>query len=92
MDTILEPLEQDRSIGCILGAFVGDSLGSYLEFKLGVQKEEEVEKCMRMEGGGTYNLAPGQITEDSELAMCLMRGIIDGKGKLNTAHIVKYYD
>ena len=47
---------------------------------------------MRMEGGGSYNVAPGQITDDSELAMCLMRGIIDGKGKFNTAHIVKYYD
>ena len=34
--------EQDRSIGCILGAFVGDSLGSYLEFKVGAIKEEEV--------------------------------------------------
>ena len=46
---------------------------------------------MNMEGGGTHRLAPGQITEDSEMAMCLMRGLIDGDGKLNTAHIVKYY-
>lgn len=34
---------QDRSVGCILGAFIGDSLGSYLEFCKGVQKESEVE-------------------------------------------------
>ena len=46
---------------------------------------------MNMEGGGTHRLAPGQITDDSELAMCLMRGLSDGNGKLNTAHIVKYY-
>ena len=26
----------DRSVGCIFGAFTGDSLGSYLEFKTGV--------------------------------------------------------
>ena len=84
-------LEQDRSIGCILGAFVGDSLGSYFEFKHGEQNEREVEKYMRMEGGGTYRLASGQITDDSELAICLMRGLIDGNGKLNTAIIAKYY-
>ena len=46
---------------------------------------------MKMEGGGTWNLAPGQITDDSELAMCLMRGLVEGKGKLNTGCIVKNY-
>ena len=50
---------QDRSFGSILGAFIGDSLGSYLEFKLGIQKDEKVEEGMKMEGGGTWNLAPG---------------------------------
>ena len=44
-----------------------------------------------MEGGGPWSLEPGQFTDDSELAMCLMRGLIDGKGKLNTAHICNYY-
>ena len=44
-----------------------------------------------MEGGGCWALAPGQITDDSELAMCLMHGLVEGNGKLNTANIVKYY-
>ena len=44
-----------------------------------------------MEGGGCWALAPGQLTDDSELAMCLMRGLIDGDGKLNSAQICKYY-
>ena len=46
---------------------------------------------MKMEGGGHWELAPGQITDDSELAMCLMHGLLEGKGKLNAAAIVKYY-
>ena len=33
---------------------------------------------MRMPGGGPFRLAPGQITDDSELAMCLMWGLIEG--------------
>ena len=36
-------------------------------------------------------LAPGQITDDSELAMCLMHGLTEGKGKLDPKAIVKYY-
>ena len=54
----------------MIGAFIGDSLGSYLEFKQGVQKEEKVDEGMKMPGGGTWGLAPGQVTDDSELAMC----------------------
>jgi ADP-ribosylglycohydrolase len=35
-------------------------------------------KCMSMPGGGPFILGSGQITDDSELAMCVMQGIIDG--------------
>ncbi len=32
---------------------------------------------MKMPGGGPWELiAPGQITDDSELAMCLLQGIV----------------
>ena len=34
--------------------------------------------CMSMPGGGPHKVAPGQVTEDSELAMCLMWGLIEG--------------
>ena len=29
-----------------------------------------MDACMKMNGGGPWKLAPGQITDDSELAMC----------------------
>ena len=32
---------------------------------------------MQMNGGGPFGLAGGQITDDSELAMCLMQGLIN---------------
>ena len=31
-----------------------------------------------MPGGGIHQTQPGQVTDDSEMAMCLMLGIIDG--------------
>ena len=40
-----------------------------------------------MPGGGTWGLAPGQVTDDSELAMCQLRGLVEGNGKLNLALI-----
>ena len=56
--------------GCIIGAFAADSLGSYNEFCMKVQTKSFMEKCMKMDGGGPFGLAGGQITDDSELAMC----------------------
>ena len=37
---------------------------------------------MRMPGGGPFGLSSGQITDDSELAMCLMWGLIEGNKEI----------
>lgn len=37
-----------------------------------------MEECMEMNGGGPWKLGPGQVTDDSEMAMCLMHGLILG--------------
>jgi len=44
-----------------------------------------------MPGGGYWDLRPGQVTDDSELAMCLLRGLVAGKGKLDLFHHALYY-
>ena len=44
-----------------------------------------------MPGGGCWNLTPGQVTDDSELAMCQLRGLVAGKGKFDLFHIALYY-
>lgn len=38
---------------------------------------------MQMPGGGPWNLNPGQCTDDSELALCLMKGLAE-TSKVNT--------
>ena len=67
----------DRAFGAILGAFIGDSCGSFNEFNKNVEKSDFMDKCMTMPGGGPFRLAPGQITDDSELAMMMMHGLVD---------------
>jgi ADP-ribosylglycohydrolase len=61
---------RDRAFGCILGAFLSDSCGSYNEFSTTIASENFMDECMKMNGGGPWRLCPGQITDDSELAMC----------------------
>ena len=64
-------LEKKASLGSMLGAFIGDSIGALCgEFELGDCPDEILEKADRMPGGGPNALAPGQVTGGSELAMC----------------------
>jgi len=49
----------DRAFGSILGAFIGDACGSYLEFINYVASDEEMNTCMEMPGGGPFGCGPG---------------------------------
>ena len=46
---------------------------------------------MKMPGGGCWNVAPGQITDDSELAMMMMNGLVEGQGKFDTFKMCAWY-
>ena len=51
---------------------------------------------MDMPGGGPHRLGPGQITDDSELAMCLMKGILKSRSEdqnvyLNPNYVAEEY-
>ena len=61
--------------GALLGAFVGDASGATLEFLGRKPSNEDVERALSMVGGGCWRVAPGQITDDGELALCLARSL-----------------
>lgn len=42
-----------------------------------------------LEGGGVFHLKPGQITDDSEMAMCLVHSLTEER--LNLDKITKYF-
>lgn len=67
----------DRAFGAILGAFIGDSCGSYLEFMEKSINESGMNIAMSMPGGGPHEVGEGQITDDSELAMCAMWALVN---------------
>ena len=52
-------VQSDLAYGAIFGAFIGDSLGTYLEFSQKPASEAEMAKCMKMPGGGFFRVGPG---------------------------------
>ncbi|MCP5424552.1 MAG: ADP-ribosylglycohydrolase family protein [Gammaproteobacteria bacterium] len=69
------PSKQEAALGCLLGACVGDAAGATLEFLGHQPTPDEVDKAVRMPGGGVLRVAPGQITDDGELTLCLARAL-----------------
>ena len=61
----------DAALGCLMGACVGDAAGAVLEFMGRKPNETDVEWAMTMPGGGCWQVAPGQITDDGELTLGL---------------------
>ncbi len=68
--------ERDRFRGALLGLACGDALGTSVEF------------CARgtfspvddMVGGGTFGLRPGEWTDDTSMALCLARSLVETGG------------
>ena len=63
-----------RVFGSVIGAFIGDAIGAYLEFSSDVT-DEMVQQAFKIQGGGPWNVGPGQVTDDSEMAMCILQGL-----------------
>lgn len=70
------PASQERIQGCMMGLFVGDACGATLEFHQSAITEADVGRAMTLPGGGCHNVAPGQFTDDSELAIALLRALV----------------
>ena len=62
--------------GALFGALIGDAAGARLEFLGRIPTASECEKALAMCGGGILNTAPGQITDDGELTLCLAQSLI----------------
>jgi ADP-ribosyl-[dinitrogen reductase] hydrolase len=80
----------DAALGCFLGACVGDAAGAILEF-LGYKPSMlEVQHAMTMPGSEIFGLASGQITDDTELALCLAQALATS-GDFNLEKIAQNY-
>lgn len=76
-------------LSCIYGAFVGDAIGGFCEF-LEYSKKNYKKIFKELP---TFQQLPGQITDDSEMAMCLAYAIMDNpfKDSIDPNYIYFYY-
>ena len=81
---------QNAAIGCLLGACCGDAAGATLEFIGRKPTNAEVENALNMPGGGVWNVAPGQITDDGELTLCLAHALA-GQPSFEIESIARQY-
>lgn len=69
-------LSRSRFRGCLLGLAVGDAVGTTVEFK----SPGSFSPLTDMVGGGPFNLAPGEWTDDTSMALCLAESLIEKQG------------
>lgn len=64
----LDPAARDRALGALVGLAVGDALGTPLEFS----RRDTKPPVTGMRGGGPFGLEPGQWTDDTSMALCVI--------------------
>src|SRR5215217_2654750 len=68
----------DRYVGCLLGLACGDALGGPVEFISRAEIERLHPGGLRsFVGGGWLHLAPGEITDDTQMTLALARSLAD---------------
>jgi len=77
---------EERALAAFLGLALGDALGATVEFMTRAEIVEYYGEHKRIIGGGWLRLAPGQVTDDTEMSLALGRSLVR-KGGLD-AHDV----
>ena len=78
--------------GAVLGSLIGDAAGGILEFMGRPPGTAEAENAlMRMPGGGVFDLAPGQFTDDGEMTVTLLQALCESRGAYRPDLVAQAY-
>ena len=81
---------EERIVGMIIGAAVGDALGSPVEFMSREQITIKHGRVTGMIGGGWLGLRPGQWTDDTAMMLCLLESLVE-KGEFDQKDVASRY-
>jgi ADP-ribosylglycohydrolase len=87
---------EDRIIGSLMGQAVGDALGTRYEFSSASNAKQQVqEDCLPdghlpMLGDGPFSVRPGQVTDDTELALMVARRL-PGVSPVGVMYVAKAF-
>lgn len=87
----IDPAQMQRAVGALVGQAVGDALGAFAEFGPAGQYSERFPSPVltgtgEMIGGGVFGWAPGEFTDDTQMAVALAESIVAYRGKFDPAH------
>ncbi|MCM2358815.1 MAG: ADP-ribosyl-[dinitrogen reductase] hydrolase [Geobacteraceae bacterium] len=71
---------RSRARAAFIGLAVGDSLGAPVEFMTAGEIEEKYGVLKEIVGGGWLRLKPGQVTDDTDMALCIARALAAAGG------------
>jgi len=66
---------RSRAAASFLGFAVGDALGAPVEFMTSGEIASRFGVLREMVGGGWLRLKPGQVTDDTEMSLCIARAV-----------------
>lgn len=68
---------RDRYRGVLVGSAAGDALGATLEFMSRVEITRAYGRLRDIIGGGWLNLPAGDVTDDTQMALCIARSLAE---------------
>lgn len=77
---MIRPDIEDRALAAYLGFAIGDALGATVEFMTPGEIVERHGVHKEIIGGGWLRLKPGQVTDDTDMALALGRSLIRSGG------------
>jgi ADP-ribosyl-[dinitrogen reductase] hydrolase len=69
---------RDRARAAFVGLAVGDALGATVEFMMPGEIRAAHGVHREILGGGWLRLSPGDVTDDTEMSLCIARAIVEG--------------
>ena len=85
-------VEASRLTGLLVGAAVGDALGAPFEFMPAGSYAKRFPRPVRggigeLIGGGGFNWAPGEFTDDTQMAIVLAESLLANDHTLSRDHV-----
>ena len=71
---------RQRARAAFVGMAIGDALGATVEFMTPSEIAAQYGVFREIIGGGWLRLKPGQITDDTEMALCIARAVVKSNG------------
>lgn len=82
----------DRAVAAYLGLAVGDALGATVEFMTPAEIRHRHGIHRELRGGGWLRLRPGQVTDDTTMALALGRAILECGGRVEALACARAFD